>query len=230
MLLVFAIPLVCWALLARSARFGARVGAVLAGCALVEIAAAKEWLFPQARITLITAISVLTIAILVWGVVHEFRQNAAGVGLISRQIVGVALTGVYCVAGGLVCLIVIIVGGPARGAEPSSSVVPVGPGIVVVSDTASCGQAGNSCLREITVRDELGRPSGQFTDAVLSDLEHQHGWRFGSDGMACRPAGGWALDRQRACAWLDDLTKAPLVGIQVETDIGTGMILSGLQS
>jgi hypothetical protein len=231
MLLIFTIPLVCWTLLSRSAGSGERVGAVLAGCALAEIAAAKEWLFPEARITLITAISVLTMAILVWGAVREHRRDAARAGPSVRRAAGLTLTSVYCVVGGMVCLIVTASGGPARGAEPSSSVLPPGPGIVVVSDTASCtGQPGNSCLREITLRDTLGRPYRQFADAVLSELEHQHGWRFDSDGLACRPDGGWALDRQKACAWLDDLTEAPLVTVQIETDIGNGMILSGLQS
>lgn len=232
-LLIFTIPLVCWMLLARSARSGERVGAVLACCVLVEIAAAKQWFFGEARVTLITALSVLTMVILAWGAVQEHRQAAAGPGLSARRIAGVALTGIYCAVCSLVCFIVITSGGasaPARGAEPSSSVLPLGPGIVVMFDTASCtGQTGNSCLRKITLRDTYGRPSRQFTDAVLSGLERQHGWRF-SDSQACRPAGGWALDRERVCAWLDDLTETPLVVVYVETNNGTGTFLSGLMS
>jgi len=111
---------------------------------------------------------------------------------------------------------------PARGAEPSSSVLPLSRGIVVTSDTASCtGQAGNSCLRIITLRDALGRPMQQFGDAVLNGLERQHGWRRFSDDQACRPGGGWALDREQVCISVDDLTEAPLVVVDVETYIGT---------
>jgi hypothetical protein len=175
---IFIVPLVCWALLARSARSGDSVGAVLACCVLAEIAAAKQWFFGQARATLITAISALTMVILIWGAVQEHRRAVAGPGLSARRITGVALTGIYCAVCSLVCFAVITSGGdgmPARGAEPGSSVLPLSPGIVVTSDTASCtGQAGNSCLREIILRDVLGRPSRQFTDTVLSGLERQH--------------------------------------------------------
>lgn len=173
-LLVFTIPLVCWALLARSAMTGDRVGAVLTCLVLAEIAAARQWFFGEARVTLITAL-------------------------------------------------VIASGGdsmPARGAAPSSSVLPLGRGIAVASDTASCtGQAGNSCLRIITLRDTLGRPTQQFSDAVLSGLERRHGWRF-SDEVACRPGGGWALDHETVCVSVDDLTELPLVVVDVETDNG----------
>jgi hypothetical protein len=232
-LLVFTIPLVCWALLARSARSGERVGAVLACCVLLEIAAAKQWLFGEVRVTLITTLSVLTMVILVWGAVYKDRRGAPEMSLSGRRVAGVTLTSIYCVVCSLVCFDAVTSGGgsmPARAAQPSSVVLPLGPGMAVVSDTASCtGQAGNSCLREIALRDTLGRSPQQFTDAILSGLERQHGWRF-SDGTACRPDGGWALDRQSSCVSLDDLTEAPLVVVDVETDNGTGMFLSGLMS
>jgi hypothetical protein len=223
-LLVFTIPLVCWALLARSARSGDRVGAFLTCCVLAETAAAKQWFFGAARVTLITALSMLTVVILIWGAVRGHRRAAAGPGLSATHMAGVALTGIYCAVCSLVCLFVIASGGdsmPARGAEPGSSVLPLGRGIAVTSDTASCtGQAENSCLRKITLRDALGRPSGQFSDAVLSGLERQHGWRF-SDESACRPGGGWALDRETVCTWLDDLTQEPFVVVIVATANGT---------
>lgn len=220
--LIFTIPLVCWALLARTARSGERVGAVLACCVLLEIAAAKGWLFREVRVTLITTLSVLTIVILVWGAVREHTRETPALGPTGRRGSGLALTSIYCLVCGLVCFSVIASGGdemPTRAAEPDSSVLPLGPGIAVVSDTASCtGQPGNSCLREITLRDTLGRPNRQFANAVLGGLESQHSWRFDSDDQACRPDGGWALERQRVCAWVDDLTEAPLVVVAVETD------------
>lgn len=232
-LLIFTVPLVCWVLLARSARAGGRAGAVVACCVLAEIAAARQWFLGAARVTLITALSALTMAILIWSAVREHRRAAAGPGLSARRIAGETLTGMYCAICGLACIIVIASGGdnmPARGAEPSSAVLPLGPGITVTSDTASCtGHAGNSCLREITLRDTRGRPSRQFTDAVLSGLQRQHGWRF-SGGQACQPGGGWALDRERECAWLDDLTRTPLIVLYIETDNGTGTLLGGLIS
>jgi hypothetical protein len=221
-LLVFTIPLVCWALLARSAMTGDRVGAALTCFVLAEIVAAKQWFFGEARVTLITALSVLSMVILIWGGVREHRR-AAGPGLSLRYMAGVALTGIYCVVCSMACYFVIASGGdsmPARGAAPSSSVLPLGRGIAVASDTASCtGQAGNSCLRIITLRDTLGRPTQQFSDAVLSGLERHHGWRF-SDEVACRPDGGWALDHETVCVSVDDLTELPLVVVDVETDNG----------
>jgi len=162
LLLIFTIPLVCWTLLARSAMSGDRVGAVLTCCVLAEIAAAKQWFPGTARVTLITALSVLTMGILIWGAVREHRRAAAGPSLSVTHMAGVGLTGIYCAVCSLACFYVIAAGGdsrPARGAEPSSSVLPLGRGIVATSDTASCtGQAGNSCLRIITLRDALGRP------------------------------------------------------------------------
>jgi hypothetical protein len=223
-LLVFTIPLVCWALLAGSARSADRVGAVLACCVFAEIAAAKQWLFGAARVTLITALSVLTMVILVWGAVREHRRAATEADPSARRLAGVALTGIYCAVCSLVCYVVIASGGdsaPARGVAPSASVLPLGAGIVVMSDTASCtGQAENTCLRQITLRDALKRPSRQFTDAVLGGLERRHGWRF-SDNEACRPGGGWALDREWVCTELDDLTEAPLIVVSIETQNGT---------
>ena len=222
LLLIFTIPLVCWALLAYSAMSGDRVGAVLTCCVLAEIAAAKQWFLGTARVTLITALSVLTMGILIWGAVREHRR-AARPGLSLTHMAGVGLTGIYCAVCSLACFYVIAAGGdamPARGAEPSSSVLPLGRGIVATSDTASCtGQAGNGCLRIITLRDALGWPMQQFSDAVLDGLERQHGWRF-SDDQACRPGGGWALDREQVCISVDDLTEAPLVVVDVETYYG----------
>ncbi len=221
-LLIFTVPLVCWALLAGFARSADRAGAVLACCVLAEIAAARQWFFGEVRVTLITALSVLTMVILVGGAVREHRRASTRAEPSLRYFAGVALTGLYCVVCSLACYYVIAAGGdsmPTRGAAPSSSVLPLGPGIVVVSDTASCtGQAENSCLRNITLRDARKRPSGQFTDAVLSGLE-RHGWRF-SDEEACRPYGGWALDRETVCTSLDDLTEAPLVVVSIYTSNG----------
>ena len=54
---------------------------------------------------------------------------------------------------------------------------------------------------------------------VPDGLERQHGWRF-SDDQACRPGGGWALDREQVCISVDDLTEAPLVVVDVETYYG----------
>src|SRR6185437_14782644 len=109
-LLVFTIPLVCWALLARSARSGDRVGAVLTCCVLAETAAAKQWVFGTARVTLITALSMLAVVILIRGAVQEHRQAAAGSGLSVTHMAGVALTGIYCAVCSLVCLFVIASG------------------------------------------------------------------------------------------------------------------------
>jgi len=60
---------------------------------------------------------------------------------------------------------------------------------------------------------------GTARATLINGLERQHGWRF-SDDQACRPGGGWALDREQVCISVDDLTEAPLVVVDVETYYG----------
>jgi hypothetical protein len=224
MVLIFTAPLVCWALLARTAKNGEEVGAALACCVLLEVAAAKGWLFGGVRVTLITTLSALTIAIPAWGAVREHGQGAPPLLSDARGFVGLALSGIYCLVCGLACAYVIVQAGddmPARTLAPISSVLPLSPGIAVVSDTALCrNQAGNSCMRYITLRDTLGRPSQVFEGAVSGDLEREHAWHFGSDGVAWRADGGWALDRQTMSAWVESQFGGPFVVVYLETDNG----------
>jgi hypothetical protein len=175
---------------------------------------------------LITTLSALTIAILAGGAVRERRRGAPPLLSAARGFAGLALGGIYCLVCGLACAYVIVSGGddmPARAPAPISSVLPLDPGMAVVSDTASCrNQAGNSCMRYITLRDTLGRPAEVFDDAVSGDLEREHGWHFGPGGVAWRPDGGWALDRQTVAAWVESQFGGSFVVVYLETDNGQG--------
>ena len=222
MVLIFTAPLVCWALIARTARTGEEIAGVLGCCVLVEVAAARGWLFGSIRVTLITALSALSIAILIWGAVREGKHGASPLLCSRRGLAGLTLSALYCLVCGLACAYVVVSGGddmPARAPAPVSSVLPLAPGLAVVSDTATCkGQAGNSCMRDITLRDTAYRTPQQFEDAVLSGLEHRHGWRFDTYDTSCRADGGWALDRQTVCAWVESWP--PYVDVYLETHNG----------
>ena len=99
----------------------------MACCVLLEAAAAKGWLFGGVRVTLITTLSALTIAILAWGAVREHRQGAPPLLSAARGFAGLALSAIYCLVCGLACAYVIVSGGddmPARTPAPIRACCP----------------------------------------------------------------------------------------------------------
>ena len=69
--LALVLPLMCWALVARTTKVGWIVAAVLAVCLATEIGLAKSWILPGERVTLLVALVLTTIMVLITGITVE---------------------------------------------------------------------------------------------------------------------------------------------------------------
>ncbi|MDH6142741.1 hypothetical protein P3T35_004769 [Kitasatospora sp. GP30] len=211
-ILVFGIPLVCWALAARTFRGGWIIGTVLGLCVMAEIALAEEWILAGAKVTLLLVFALATVAVLITGIVVEGRRvgvrklRSSGV----RGVLGLILSGLYCVIGLgyiLMTAFLLVVNGPLASTPSSAEVLPLPAGLAVAENREGCGSGSQTiCSREIQVRSTTGLPD----DAVVRQLrDHltQTGWQLAPDTNGswggCR-AEGRLLDRQQVCVDVQD--------------------------
>lgn len=203
-----ALPLACWALVARTRWVGWIVAVVLAACVAGEIGLATRWIHIEERNTLLIAFFPMTVLAIVVGIVAE--QRSAGVHRLraagGRVAFGVTLSTIYAAFGivivPLAALFVMLNGlvSTPSGAE----VLPLPTGLVVTANQdLKCGNGSNAvCSRQITVRSAVGLPAATIALRLRDHLLHEHGWHLAPDntggGNACRTE-GWFLDRRYVC-------------------------------
>jgi hypothetical protein len=205
----FGFPLVCWALVARTVRVGWIIGTVLALCVVAEIALAKDWVLVGARITLLLVLALATVTVLIAGIVVEGRHvgvrklGSAGV----RGVLGLILSGVYCVVGlGVILLIafLVLVNGPVASTPSGAEVLPLPAGLAVAGNRDEGCDSGSQtiCSREIQVRSAAGLPDDEVVQQLRDHLMQTGGWQLAPDSTgswnSCR-AEGWLLDRHEVC-------------------------------
>ncbi len=129
------VPLVCWALMARTARVGWIVAAVLATCVAGGLGLAAGWIRSGEKLTLLAALTFVTPLVIVFGIVAERRAGAGrlrsgGVRGIAGMVVSVAYVGCSFTVVPLLVLTFLVEGGAAyvpSGAE----VLPLPAGLTV---------------------------------------------------------------------------------------------------
>lgn len=201
----FTLPLTCWGLVARTRRLRVVVGAVIGACLLAELPLFIFFVVRPGAVTaaLLAVPGVLSLAAIVGGVVIESRESFRAwlgwKGWLAGFLVVVYVLGtlVFLLAGyssrqvGKAAVQSALGYAPAS-APPDASVLPLGPGLVVTSDTTTCA-AG--CLRELHVRGTGGLSEQATLRLVRSRLDSLHGWHLAAEGSgygACRGEGSAA--------------------------------------
>jgi hypothetical protein len=173
-------PVLCWALIARTRVIGWTVLAVLAAGAVFEWLLLEDVIFwYQEKFALLTLLGVGMAVALAAGFLAEAGRARRRPGI--RFWAGLALAVPYALA----CLLIALGGGypaalPATGvpapAPPTGEALPLGAGVVVTRDSASCAwdpSGGYYCDRLIVVRDAT---AGSPLAAVRDRLDQRHGW------------------------------------------------------
>jgi hypothetical protein len=198
----FTLPLTCWGLVARTRRLRTIVGAIIIGCLVAEVPLFIFLIVTPCALTvaLLAAPAALSLAAIVTGVVLESRESIQPWPGWKRW-TAAALAVVYVIG-----TVVFLVAGyssrqPAKSAVQSalgyapasapsdSSVLPLGPGLAVTSDTTFCS-AG--CVRELDVRSTAGLSEQVTLTLVHTRLNQLHGWHLalhGSGWNGCRREG-----------------------------------------
>jgi hypothetical protein len=218
MVLVFAVPLLCWALAARTARTGWIVAAVLAVCVAAEIVLAEGWLLGGERFTLVVTFALVTVAALVVGISTEWdlpgvrKIRRSGLKGATRVVTGLTLSVAYCG----VCLIAIVfvvieilMNGLPASVPSGAGVLPLPAGLVLAANTDAGCSSGSAtvCDRYIQVAGSApGEPGSQVMSRVYAQLTRVRGWDLTSDGdggwSGCRTI-GLLLDRHQECVSVD---------------------------
>jgi hypothetical protein len=205
-LLIAVVPLVCWALIARTARTGWIVAGVLAACGGSAVGLAAGWVGFGEKDTLLAALALAMPLVIMAGSSAERRAGArrlrsGGVRGLVGLVVSAAYVGVSLIVVPLMILILLYTGDAyvPSGAE----VLPLPAGLVVASDQdGGCGGGSATiCTRQIVVTSTAGLPPGEIAQRVRDYLVHGRGWRLSQDlgdWGGCRTE-GWLLDRQEVC-------------------------------
>jgi len=202
------VPLVCWALMARTARVGWIVAAVLATCVAGGLGLAAGWIRSGEKLTLLAALTFVTPLVIVFGIVAERRAGAGrlrsgGVRGIAGMVVSVAYVGCSFTVVPLLVLTFLVEGGAAyvpSGAE----VLPLPAGLTVAGhqDQGCSSGSDTICSRQFHIVSTAGLPAGQVAQRLRDHLAHVHGWRLSSElgggWGGCRTE-GWLFDRQQVC-------------------------------
>jgi hypothetical protein len=164
--LAFLIPLLLWALAARTKRSGRTYGLALAVIAAVEIVVFRHLILQPVRITLLVLIPLATVIVLVTGLVADRRT---GVRLTRRSRLGVVLS-IICSAAavpGVIVVFLVLLGHYPTQPPPDSEIEPLPAGLQIVQDTPSCTtQAADFCSRFLVI---AGKP-GVANTTVLAEL------------------------------------------------------------
>jgi len=210
--LVFAVvSLVCWALMARTARVGWIVAAVLAACGAGELGLADGWFLSGEKRTLMAALALLMPIVIVFGIATEReagarRSRSGSLRGIVAMVVSVAYLGLSFTVIPLLVLLSLY-NGPAyvpSGAE----VLPLPAGLAAAADHDQGCSSGShtTCSRQFLIVSAAGLPAGQVAQRLRDYLTRVHGWTLSPDvggGWGGCRSEGWLLDRQQVCIDVD---------------------------
>ena len=206
-LLFAVVPLVCWALMARTARVGWFVAAVLAACVAGGLGLAAGWVRSGEKLTLLAALALVMPLVIVFGIAAERRAGAGrlrsgGVRGVAGLVVSVAYLGFSFTVVPLLALTFLVEG--AAYVPSSAEVLPLPAGLAVAGhQDQGCGSCSHTiCSRQFHIVSTAGLPARQVAQRLRDPLAHVHGWRLGPEVRggwgSCRTE-GWLLDRQQVC-------------------------------
>jgi len=207
-LLGVALPLVCWALLARTARAGWVVAALLAACGAGELGLASGWIQSGEKVTLLVALALVMPLVIVAGSVVERRHAGArrlrsgGVRGIAGMVLSVAYVGFSFVAVPLTALMILTQGLVAH-VPSSAEVLPLPAGLAVAGnqDQGCASGSHTTCSRRFLIKGTTGLSEEEVAQRLREQLARAHGWRMDPtvDGWGGCRTEGWLLDRQQVC-------------------------------
>lgn len=199
-LLIFPLA---WGLLARSARTGTLVGAILVGGTAVWSLATNRlasYETPPNVDELLRWQLAATGAVVAAAGLYEWRGRRHGG---RRWVAGIAAW-----AAG-VATIVAVPNVDDGQMPPRDAVLPLPPAMTVASEEANCHPmptGGRTCVRVFTIAVD-GAPDKELMRRVGEHLERDKGWsvtwrRFSdTPEVRCRRA-GWFLDPYKLCVWM----------------------------
>jgi hypothetical protein len=207
-LLFAVVPLVCWALKARTARVGWIVAAILAACGAGGLGLAAGWFWSDEKRTLLAALALVTPLVIVFGIAAERdagagRSRSGGVRGIAGLVVSVAYLGFSFIVIPLLVLAFLIDGGTAY-VPSGAAVLPLPAGLAIAGDQdQGCGSGSRTiCSRQFLIVSTAGLPAGQVAQRLRDHLVRVRGWSLGPDvggGWGGCRSEGWLLDRQQVC-------------------------------
>lgn len=175
-LLFAVVPLVCWALKARTARVGWIVAVVLAACGAGGIGLAAGWFLSGEKLTLLAALALMMPLVIVFGIAAERdagadRSRSGGIRGIVGLVVSVAYLGFSLAVVPLLVLLFLYEGGAAyvpSGAE----VLPLPVGLAVAGDqNQGCSSGSHTiCSRQFLIVSTAGLPAGQVAQRLRDHL------------------------------------------------------------
>lgn len=206
-LLFAVVPLVCWAMMARTARAGWFVAAVLAACGAGGLGLAAGWVRSGEKLTLLAALALVMPLMIVFGIAAERRAGAGrlrsgGVRGVAGLVVSVAYLGFSFTVVPLMVLTFLFEG--AAYVPSGAEVLPLPAGLAVAGDQDQGCSSGShtTCSRQFLIVSTAGLPAGQAAQRLRDHLARVHGWRLGPElgggWGGCRTE-GWLLDRQQVC-------------------------------
>ncbi|GJF27653.1 hypothetical protein KNE206_03530 [Kitasatospora sp. NE20-6] len=199
--LVVAVPLGCWAVLARTAVVGAVVGLLLAGGAGVLLAAGAGLLDLRGLFELFLWYP-LAAALLV-GAGLRVERRLRGVQPDAPRAPRTVLR-VHAVVVTAVAPLCALVAFTAADVPPAAAVPSLPPGFTLGEQTAGCGSG--DCWREMSVAGPEGMPSEEVVRRLGLPDDHCH-------------ANGWLLDRRPLC------TRAEVNGGSIRLYVSLGDLI-----
>jgi len=206
-LLFAVVPIVCWALMARTARVGWFVAAVLAACVAGGLGLAAGWVRSGEKLTLLAALALVMPLVIVLGIAAERRAGAGrlrsgGVRCVVGLVVSVPYLGFSFTVVPLLVLTFLVEG--AAHVPSGAEVLPLPAGLAVARDQdQGCGSGSHTvCSRQFLIASTAALSAGQVAQRLRDHLAHVRGWRLGPEvgggWGGCRTE-GWLLDRQQVC-------------------------------
>jgi hypothetical protein len=162
-LLCVALPLACWALVARTAGVGWIVAALLASCGAGELGLATGWIQSGEKVTLLVTLALVMPLVIVAGSVVERRCAGArrlrsgGVRGIAGMVLSVVYVGFSLTAVPLTALMILTQGLVAY-VPSSAEVLPLPAGLAVARDQDQGCASGShtTCSRQFLVKSTTG--------------------------------------------------------------------------
>ncbi|WP_040809401.1 hypothetical protein [Nocardia concava] len=216
--LILMVPLVCWFLAVRVPRNRWRVGVVLAGLAVAQLAVSfAEWRLRHWQESLEVLLFSVSVVVLLAALVWDWAETGGG-GVLHWGVRGFA--GLFAAVSVVGVLFVMAVdsgeldgpggnGGKVVTTPDVELLLPLPAGLKVVGDSTDCNRTtwGSYCNRSFAIAVTDGSPGSEVADRLLRHLRDTGGWTFKPEGDygtgeprgtrwgACRTAGWW-LDRQ----------------------------------
>lgn len=188
------LPLVCWAVLARTRAVGAVVAAVLAALAVVPVGLEYGWFHSravaesQAGYPLAAGLTVLLGAL-----AEHLRRGHRPAGGSGRTTAAIALTAAHALLGLVIGLLYQLAVHEPFSPERSELALP--PGLAVEHDSGPDRDCGlHTCLRELTVVSTEDRSAAEVARRLRERLTAE-GWHTRPDLVLARRH-GWLLDKR----------------------------------